>query len=246
MSIGRGLGVSVLAAAVGAGAWVGLYAATGWSVGVLAIVIGGLAGWGMAAGNRGRGGAAAGVLAAVVVLVGVCAARVGVAQLWAAEMLSEDMAVTEEDAEMAFAPEIYAQFEADEIEMSEPEDDAEYPPEVMAAAARRWRLMGDLEREEFIAALQAQRQQEAATAEPMLMGLAFVFSFGIGGLVCLGLGMSTAYKIGSTVVEKAPHAGEAGITVEAVGPVSMNSGVFSRLGPPGESSSASQRRDQAA
>lgn len=230
MNIGRGLALSVLAAGVGAGVWVGVYAGTGYSVGLLAIIIGGLAGFGMGMGSGGRGGALAGVLAAAVTFVAVCGARLGVAHLHASSVLAEGMTITEEDAEAAIASELYVQWEEEGREMSEPDEDEEFPAEVLAAASRRWRLMGDLERAEFVAGLRTRRSEDAAAAAPVLTGLSFVFGFGVMGFVCLGLAMSTAYKIGSSVVQKKTEEREGGLTVESVEPAQGNLGVFARLG----------------
>lgn len=237
MNIVRGLLFSALAAAAGAGLWVGIYAATGYSIGITAIIIGGLAGFGMGTGCAGRGGVPAGVLAAIITLVAVLGARMGVAHMYAAETVAEHAAITEEDAVLALAPDIYARFADDGVDMSEPDDDQEYPPEVLAAAARRWRLMGDFEREDFLTQLAAQRSQEAAVATSVLTGLSFIFGFGIMGLVCLGLAMSTAFKIASSSpAPKQPAEGD--MTVDAVGPSTGPStgqfGAFARLGPPAD------------
>lgn len=237
MSIGRGLVIGALAGAAGAGLWIGGYALTGYSVGITAILIGGLVGWGMGYGNGGRGGAGAGLLAAAVTLAAVLGARLGVAQVQASRMIAEAMTITEEDVHAALAEDLYAQFEAEGRAMSEPEEEGAYPPEVVAAAARRWRVMSEFAREEYVRGLAARRQEEARAAAPVLTGLAFIFGFSLMGLVCVGLGMTTAYKIASTVVGQKEEE-EGAVTVESVGPSSGALGAFARLGPAGAEPSA--------
>ncbi len=60
---------------MGAAVWVGVAHTTGYELTILAVVVGGSAGFGMGLGVKGRGGAPAGVLAAAAAVVCIVGAK---------------------------------------------------------------------------------------------------------------------------------------------------------------------------
>jgi hypothetical protein len=199
MNLAKGFAFALACGAAGAALWVGLAAATGWELTLVAIILGGAAGFGMGMGVKGRGGAPAGVLAAVAALVCILGAKAGVAHIVAQRWIeSESQHVSEDDAREALRVTVYDEFSERGVEMSEPADEDSFPPEVWTEADRRWHAMSLQEREAYAEQLGAEWRNEAQAASGVVTVLAFVTNFGIFDLVCLGLALSTAYKGGST------------------------------------------------
>lgn len=205
MSLAKGVLGAFAGGIAGGALWVGVAYATGYELSLLAIVLGGAVGFGMGMGNQGRGGAPAGVLAAIIALVCICGAKLGVAyyvaQHWIA---SHETTYTEEDARAALCDQVYSEFESVGIGMSTPDDEYDYPPEVWREADRRWHAMSVAEREQFRVSLQVAANEDETAGLNVLTGVFFVASFiGIFPLICLVAGVSTAYKTASTVADKA-------------------------------------------
>lgn len=193
----RGAAASLGCAAVGAAAWAGLSLATDMRWALLAIVVGGLAGFGMGVGNRGRGGVGSGLLAAVILCVTVVLSRGVVARVNAERWMRENAVAADQVAFEALAGEVYEGLASRGFEMSDPEGEDEYPPEVMAAARRQWGAMTAAEQQQRTDAAAAQMERDGAAASGVLTAVSFFVDFGVFGWVCLGLGMGTAYKGGS-------------------------------------------------
>jgi len=185
-----------MGAAVGAMIWVMLAFFTGWQFGIFAIVLGGFVGFGVGQGWGGRGGLAAGVLAGSIALVGVLAAHYGVLQVAIDQFFSGEYEVDDELMLDHIAWGVLEEFEAAEVEMTYVDDDS-YPPEVWAEAERRWASMDEFERAEAREAFIAQAETDAENAGFFFDLFAYLFTFGFFDLLCLGLAVSTAFKIAS-------------------------------------------------
>jgi hypothetical protein len=200
MSLAKGLAVSVVCGGIGAVAWAGLTYATGWQLGLVAVVVGGAAGFGMAHGSGGRGGAQAGLLAALVALVAILAGNFAAAQVMVHKHLS-DSGITEEGAINAIAQEIYHDMMAvgETFEGAERDAETGWPVIVSYRARMRWEGMSEESRREFLAAKAAGFRQDMEEAAP-LAGLAafLVMTLHWKSLAIIALGVVTAFRIGST------------------------------------------------
>lgn len=192
MSLAKGVLGALVGGAIGGAIWAGAAYFSGWELSLLAIVVGGAAGFGMGMGNKGRGGAMAGVLAACVTVACIFGAKFGMAELRAEKMIESTPGVTEEDARTALMDSVYAEFEDEGMDMTEPQDAAGYPPEVWNEADRRWHAMSPREHETFRAGLEMEKLAGVEQASGL--------RFGIFDIVCLVLAISTAFKTASTRV----------------------------------------------
>jgi hypothetical protein len=214
MSLSKGIAGSIIGAAVGSIVWVGLSAASGWGLGLMGIVVGGLAGFGMGQGVQGRGGLHAGIGAAAVALMAVLGARFAVTQMEMSRFMEEGSRVSEEDAVDALATQEFERLRAagDEFEDWDPENE-DWPEIVRYRSELAWSQMSQLDRDAMISEMEAEGRAEMEDAAPIAGIAAFLFStLRPSGLLLLGLAMSTAYKIGST--DMRAQAGAAGMGME--------------------------------
>lgn len=202
MNLLRGFGVGLVLAGIGAAIWAGISIATEWRIGLLAIMVGAMAGFGMAAGSQKRGGVAAGMLAMTAALIAIIGSRAVVANVMAGRMVEEHGVSVEEAAIQLVAEEVYEDWIEEGRGLSESEDG--YSPELMAAAQKRWERFADDERQ--IRLLEAERELEVGrrVATGALTVVALLVDFGLFGFVFVGLGMATAYKAGSQGGDEEP------------------------------------------
>lgn len=216
MSLAKGLAVSVVCGGIGAAVWAGLTYATGWQLGLVSIVVGGAAGFGMAAGSGGRGGSQAGLIAAVVALVSILAGNFAVAQVLVRGHIN-DVGLTEDDGVDVLARQIYEDMTAAGDSFDDDEWDGDWPVIVRYKAETRWYAMSPAERRELLAAQEELFREEAEGAAPLMGLLAFLWlTLHWKSLVVIGLGVSTAYKIASTDMKAEAEAG--GMAAEEFGP----------------------------
>lgn len=194
--MGRGLGLAVLGGVVGALVWGAVAYFTGWSIGIIALLVGTLVGVGMQLGIKGRGTVGTGIAAAAIALASIIAAKFVVAQAVAGDWVEKASQVSEEDAIDQYASEVYDAFEATGQYMSDPEDAGLWPPEVMAEAERLWEETPQNERDEYMAAISRDAVRDAEEGRFGAGLLLFVVSFGPINLVLLGLSVATAYRTG--------------------------------------------------
>lgn len=195
MQLARGAALSLGCAIAGAAVWGAISVATDMRLGLLAIVVGGLAGFGMGYGNRGRGGVAAGVLAACITLVAVVASRGVVTHIAAAKYVRENAMTAREAVVEEFAAEVYAEMESSGVEMTETEEG--YPPEVMVRAQRRWDALPTDEQLHRLSAAEEELRQGGQVATGVLTVIGLLFDFGLFGFVFVILAMTTAYQCGA-------------------------------------------------
>lgn len=193
MSLGKGAAFAALGAVVGLAVWLSLIRLTGWSLWVLAPIVGGAAGFGMMRGTQMKGGVLAGVIAAGLTIAAIFAGRWVVVS----QFVQDRLAITEDDAREAVTHEVAAELEAREIEVLDEEGD--YNDEVRYKAHKRWEAMSDHDREMMIAQMQEESEQAAVVLTPLTL----LFDFGLFGTMCAALAAGTAFKTASMRLEDA-------------------------------------------
>lgn len=216
--MGRGLGLAVLGGVVGALIWGAIAYFTGWSIGLIALLVGTLVGLGMQLGIKGRGTVGTGLAAAAVALASIVAAKFVVAQAVAGDWVEKASQVSEDDAIDQYASEVYDAFEATGQYMSEPADAGLWPPEVMTEAHRLWDETPQNERDEYMAAISRDAARDAEEGRFGAGLLLFVVSFGPINLIILCVAIAAAYRTGrnsneaSDQVTYTPQADANGLT----------------------------------
>lgn len=196
MSLGRGAALGLCCAALGAAGWAAVSVATEMRLGFLAIIVGGLAGFGVGLGNRSRGGAEAGFLAAVLACLAILGSRYAVMHMGVREFIRVGSEVTPDVAVQEVAAQVYEEFEQSGVEFDPSMDEDEYPPVVLDEAQRRWKALSRDEQESFMQALRVHYSSQGEQRAGLLTIIAVVVDFGLFGFVWLGLGAATAYRIG--------------------------------------------------
>lgn len=193
MSLSKGLAFSAVGALAGAVLWIVVIRLSGWSLWVLAPIVGGAAGFGMMKATQMKGGAPAGALAAVITLVAIFGARYFVVS----EIVHEHLAMSGEEAYGVLTEEIARDMAAEGQEVFD--DEGEYTNKVQRRAYDTWMEMSEEDRHKFIAS----RQGETDAAASVLTPLGLLFDFGIFGTICAVLAAGTAFKTGSMRLEDA-------------------------------------------
>ncbi len=191
MNLGKGLAFSAVGALAGAVVWIILVKITGWSLWVLAPIVGGAAGFGMMRATQMKGGPVAGVGAAAMTLVAIFGARYFIVS----QDVQARLAVSEDDAYAMLVGDVAERMEQRGLEVYD--DDGEYVTAVRRKAKEVWSEMSELERSQYAAA----RQRESDEAAGMLTPLGLLFDFGIFGTICAALAAGTAFKTGSAKLE---------------------------------------------
>lgn len=220
MDLLKGLIGATIGGAIGAAVWAGITYGTGYEIGWIAWGIGGVVGLGSAMMNR-SGGAAAGLIAAVVSVVAICAGKytalemaIGKFSDSGSEFLVHDLREEYQD------PEVMTAYIADLI-IGEKMDngeaiawpagvdgemamvEADYPAEIWSDAAARWDAMSPAEQDAYReATVESMAANIAAFAEAFESEFArqgFFSSFGPMDILFFGLAVVTAFKIASTV-----------------------------------------------
>jgi phosphate/sulfate permease len=193
--MGRGLAMAVLGGVVGAAVWGAVAYWTGWSIGLLAVLVGALVGLGMQWGIRQKGSIGTGMACAAIALVSIVCAKLVVAQALAQDLVQEAANVSEADAIDQYASEVYDAYEATGRYMGE-SNSSGWPSEVYAEAERLWEETPEHEREEYMAALSRDSVRDAEEGKIAASLMLFVFSFGPVNLIILAVGVVTAYRVG--------------------------------------------------
>lgn len=208
--------LGVLAGAIGATAWAGVVFVTDYEVGWIAWGVGALVGYGVALGNkdRGRSPTAAGVLAVGITVLAIAAGKYAAVQLM---MPSDEELVAmfttnfeSEEFVMSFiADDVVDEHEAAGTRVEwpvgvDPENasaQADYPPGIWQEAAVRWDAMDDAQRRAFREEREAQSRANIEASLPEVRSYltqeGFLGSFGPTDLIFFGLGMVTAWGVGS-------------------------------------------------
>jgi hypothetical protein len=202
----------VIAGSIGALVWAGIAYFTGYEVGWVAWGVGGLVGFGVVLGNSGNRSRAAGIIAVVITVMALMAAKYTTVQL----VLSDGSEITEalvsglQDDELVvsyIADDVVVEFMSDDIPVhwpvgvdpSQATTQVEYPADVWTIAQSRWDGMVLTEREEYRSSLEEMVTANLALALDELRGelaqVGFIGSFGFLDIIFFGLAIATAYKV---------------------------------------------------
>jgi hypothetical protein len=191
MTLVKGVVCSAIGALFAAAAWVALIKLSGWSLWLLAPVIGGAAGFGMMRGTQMKGGLPAGLIAAGLTLGAIFGAR----WIVVSQAVEDSLAVSEKDAAAMMEDDVAREFERGGLEVYD--KGGEYTYRVRAKAWDRWSGMSEYERHQYMKAKQAENSAGAAVLTP----LGLLLDFGVFGTVCAVLAAGTALKTGSATLE---------------------------------------------
>jgi membrane protein implicated in regulation of membrane protease activity len=172
MHVGKGLFFSVISAAVAAGLWCGLIAATGWGLWLAAPLIGLAAGLGMSCYGAQKSNGAGKALAAITAVLAIVVVRF----FAVSTSVTEHLTLTEDDVLGHVASQVASELQAEGVNDVFTAD-GDFSPAVYSRAQRRWSQMPETEQDALIAQLQANADGAAAILTP----LALVVDFGIFG-----------------------------------------------------------------
>jgi hypothetical protein len=211
-----------VAGTVGALIWAGIAYFTGYELGWIAWVVGGLVGFGVLVGSAGERSNAAGVVAVVVAVMALLGAKYMTVQM----LLGNDAEITdafvsglqEDELVISYiADDVAAQF-ADQgrpvnwpagVDPSQATTRVEYPPDVWSVAQGRWDDMSLTEREQFRADLTEMVSANVTEAMEAIRGeltqVGFMGSFGALDLIFFGLAVVTAYKVAAGTTAEQPE-----------------------------------------
>ncbi|MEM7416685.1 MAG: TerB family tellurite resistance protein [Gemmatimonadota bacterium] len=204
------------AGAVGAAVWAGVVAFANYEIGWIAWGVGGLVGYAVAFGNsdRQRSPTAAGALAVGITVLSIVAGKYAAVQL----VMPDDQEIVDmfvgnlEDEELAItyvADDVVVEFRQDERDVAWPEgvdptqasSQADYPADVWAVAEERWAGWTEAERSAFRDEVGEQIRTNVEASLPeiraAMTGGGFMGSFSPMDLLFFGLGMVTAWGVGS-------------------------------------------------
>jgi hypothetical protein len=162
MHVGKGLFFSVISAAVAAGLWCGLIAATGWGLWLAAPLIGLAAGLGMSCYGAQKSNGAGKALAAITAVLAIVVVRF----FAVSTSVTEHLTLTEDDVLGHVASRVASELEAEGVDDLYTAD-GDFSPAVYSRAQRRWSQMPETEQDDGAAAI--------------LTPLALVVDFGIFG-----------------------------------------------------------------
>ena len=202
----------VIAGSIGALVWAGIAYFTGYEVGWVAWGVGGLVGFGVVLGSSGNRSRTAGIIAVVITVMALMAAKYTTVQL----VLADGSEITEalvsglQDDELVvsyIADDVVVEFMSDDIPVhwpvgvdpSQATTQVEYPADVWTIAQSRWDGMVLTEREEYRSSLEEMVTANLALALDELRGelaqVGFIGSFGFLDIIFFGLAIATAYKV---------------------------------------------------
>ena len=180
-------------AGVGAVLWGAAAYFSGWEAGALGIVVGALAGFGMAQGTAWKGSAATGALAALIGALAVVGGKFGVAQVQAQHWSAESVQVGDEEALRALADQTYRRFLQEGKNLMRP--DGTYGAEVWSVARRQWANMKDTEKADMLEELRSTAAASARQAASVGLDEFVRRVHGLDGLY-LGLAVAAAFGVG--------------------------------------------------
>jgi tellurite resistance protein len=206
----------LIGGAVGAFVWAAVVYFTEYEIGWIAWGVGGLVGYGVAAGNRDgtRSSTAAGVLAVAISIVAILAGKwAGVQMIMPSDEEILEMATAGFDQEeyvvSYVADDVAAELEAagrtvdwpSGVDPATASAEADYPPEIWAEAELRWAGLTEQQKLVFQEDLETEVRDNVEANLPeiraAMAGGGFAGSFSPMDVVFFGLAMVTAFGVGS-------------------------------------------------
>jgi len=232
-NLGGALVGSLLGAAIGCAAWVGVGYASGSEWGILAVGVGLAVGIGAAMGAKGRAGVPGGVAAALITILAIVAARYTLLQVRINEQIAEAKAEFGDEIPDSSDDGFWTAFIADRIitereqagetvewdwESAEEDDwaGAGYPTDIWMEAQNTWSRLSLTEREEFCAAgaqtiLSGEDDYRAVAS---LIGMLY-YNLHPMALIIMGIAVSGAFGVAKNSRPANEHAVETGVDVTA-------------------------------
>lgn len=204
----------LISGSVGAGIWAAIAYFADMEIGWAAWGVGVLVGIGVRAGARGSEGVGPGVVAAVIALASVAGGKywavhlvmekeltkMGVTDAQLAARLDDDQAIIAYITE-GLIEEQESQGKAvkwpEGVDPEDAQDEADYPKEIWADAAERWKGMDNGERANFRESVKIALISSFHEAKAGIRAEGFSSSFGLFDLLWFGLAVVSAFKIGS-------------------------------------------------
>jgi hypothetical protein len=190
MLSGKSLAFSAVGALAPALVWFVLMWLTGWSLWLLAPIVGAGAAYGMIRATQMGGGRTAGLSAAGIAVVVILTARSLFVGHWVSTQV-EDLALASLTSALA------AEMEARNERAFE--GNRRFKPEVRQRATETWKALPKDQRAEYLSAI----RKEYAEFEGWPTGLRRVFHVGLAGLVVIGLAGLGAFRLASLSLEEA-------------------------------------------
>ena len=186
--------------ALGAGIWAAIAHYAGFEFSLIAILVGGLCGVGAAVATQGRGGAVAGVIAAVMALAAIAGGKYAAVSMAYDEIIGAAPTVNDDVMVEWLTNDLAIDWESEgreidwknatSFETSIYPDD--YPQDLLDAGEAAFIAMTPIERDDLRASIEA----EYAAFEDAVMGVGFVAMWGLLDIVFLLLGVGVAFKAG--------------------------------------------------
>jgi hypothetical protein len=197
---------------IGAAIWAGIAYGTGYEIGWIAIGVGALVGFGVLLVSKGSLGPVGGVLAVVISIAALLGGKYAAVELQLRHELEaagigdpSNVVIDDEELLISYvADQVVEEYQAEgkpvnwpRLTMEEPEEEADYPPDVWADAVTRWETMSDAERDEFRRGIERMVSDNLTQVLADARSQGFKASFGILDIVFFLLAIVTAYKLGA-------------------------------------------------
>lgn len=232
MSVARGLVGGIAGGVLGAAAWTGISYFTHYELGIVAWLVGAGVGLGVAMGTGGKGRPVVGVLAALLAFASIFGGKLATAHFAAQDYIhGEGGGWDDTDAFQCYVDKVALEYEGNGTDLSAPQGDEAYPPEVMKDAEARWAKMSADERDSFMVSWVAERQREMQEHAGVVTLVAFVGSMSPYDLLWTVLSVGTAYRLGARDLRKKQEDNVETTTPERT-ETAAGGGYFATLGQP--------------
>jgi hypothetical protein len=202
---------------IGGGVWMGVSYGTGYEIGWIAIGVGAATGVGVAKGGKTNGAPLGGVIAALLAVASILAAKYIVVQMLIHDAFEGKFSITVEDIPLASDREYWVSYIADElirekeeagfhvqwpagVDPDEASEEKDFPPAIWRDAAARWDYMSpDIQgryREVAAASIVTNVNQALAEIRADLSHGGYLATFSWYDILFGLLAIVTAYQIG--------------------------------------------------
>lgn len=206
----RALIAGVVAGVIGAIVWASIAYFANAELGIIAWGIGALVGIAVAVACKGEADSATGGIAALIAIVAILGGKWGAVHMtvgkFASEMQSTVIAsINDDDAKLHIASELVTEYTSEGKTLKWPAgkdaDSAEaltdYPKDIVADVASRWKAMEPAQQEDFKKHLRESMAAELASFASSIEGSAFKQSFSPYDILWFILALLSAFRIGS-------------------------------------------------
>lgn len=202
-----GMICGVVAGAIGAGIWAAISYNTGYEIGWIAWIIGGLVGFAVALGSQEEVGLGTGIAAGIIALGSVVGGKYATIRMALDDFVNEEEigTVSEEDLIVTIADQIVAErVDAGqtidwpgEWQFDEATEQADYPADIWSEASERWTTAGPDWQDQHRTYVEYQVAQNIASFKDEASEGILLESLGILDALFFLLAVATAYQVGS-------------------------------------------------